>query len=105
MRQAFLYLLVAIVADIVANVFLKISNRFKRKIYGIPALLLAMGAFSSLFEAIQTIDLSIAYAIWGGLGLLATTGLDYFCFGEKIRAKGCWGILLISSGVLLLLFF
>jgi spermidine export protein MdtI len=42
------WLALAIVLEIVANVFLKFSDGFRRKVYGILSLLAVLGAFSAL---------------------------------------------------------
>lgn len=54
------WLALAIVLEIVANVFLKFSDGFRRKVYGILSLLAVLGAFSALSQAVKGIDLSVA---------------------------------------------
>ena len=66
------WLAIAIVLEIIANVFLKFSDGFRRKIYGILSLAAVLGAFSALSQAVKGIDLSVAYALWGGFGIAAT---------------------------------
>ena len=61
------WLAIAIVLEIIANVFLKFSDGFRRKIYGILSLAAVLGAFSALSQAVKGIDLSVAYALWGRL--------------------------------------
>lgn len=58
------WLAIAIVLEIIANVFLKFSDGFRRKIYGILSLAAVLGAFSALSQAVKGIDLSVAYALW-----------------------------------------
>lgn len=55
----------AIVLEIVANVFLKFSDGFRRKAYGVLSLVAVLAAFSALSQAVKGIDLSVAYALWG----------------------------------------
>lgn len=59
----------AIVLEIVANVFLKFSDGFRRKAYGVLSLVAVLAAFSALSQAVKGIDLSVAYALWGDSGL------------------------------------
>ena len=66
------WLAIAIVLEIIANVFLKFSDGFRRKVYGILSLAAVLGAFSALSQAVKGIDLSVAYALWGGFGIAAT---------------------------------
>ena len=62
----------AIVLEILANVFLKFSDGFRRKVYGLMSIAAVLGAFSALSQAVKGIDLSVAYALWGGFGIAAT---------------------------------
>ncbi|VTM59101.1 multidrug resistance protein [Escherichia coli] len=59
------WLALAIVLEIVANVFLKFSDGFRRKIFGLLSLAAVLAAFSALSQAVKGIDLSVAYALWG----------------------------------------
>ncbi|EHC42080.1 Spermidine export protein MdtI [Salmonella enterica subsp. enterica serovar Alachua str. R6-377] len=62
----------AIMLEIAANVLLKFSDGFRRKCYGILSLGAVLAAFSALSQAVKGIDLSVAYALWGGFGIAAT---------------------------------
>ncbi|EHC39163.1 Spermidine export protein mdtI [Salmonella enterica subsp. enterica serovar Gaminara str. A4-567] len=62
----------AIMLEIAANVLLKFSDGFRRKCYGILSLAAVLAAFSALSQAVKGIDLSVAYALWGGFGIAAT---------------------------------
>ena len=59
------WLAFAIVLEIIANVFLKFSDGFRRKAYGLLSIAAVLGAFSALSQAVKGIDLSVAYALWG----------------------------------------
>lgn len=61
------WLLIAIVLEIAANIFLKHSDGFRRLGYGLLSLLSVLAAFSALAQAVKGIELSVAYALWGGL--------------------------------------
>lgn len=37
------------------------------------------------------IDLSIAYALWGGFGIAATIAAGWIMFGQRLNAKGWIG--------------
>jgi len=60
------WLFLAIGLEIVANIFLKYSNGFRRPIHGVLSLAAVLAAFSALSQAVKGIDLSVAYALWGG---------------------------------------
>ena len=73
------WLALAIVLEIVANVFLKFSDGFRCKIFGLLSLAAVLAAFSALSQAVKGIDLSVAYALWGGFGIAATLAAGWIC--------------------------
>lgn len=89
-------LALAIVLEIVANVFLKFSDGFRRKIFGLLSTAAVLAAFSALSQAVKGIDLSVAYALWGGFGIAATLAAGWILFGQRLNRKGwigwscCW---------------
>ncbi|CCP01803.1 Putative spermidine export protein [Erwinia amylovora Ea644] len=89
----------AVVLEIVANIFLKFSDGFQRKVYGMLSLLAVLGAFSALSQAVVGIDLSVAYALWGGFGIVATIGAGWMLFGQRLNRKGWAGVLLLLIGM------
>lgn len=97
-----LYLLLAVATDVIANIFLKKSNGFHNKQYGFASLALIGVAFLFLAQALLTLDLSIAYATWGALGILLTTCVDKAFFGLRIKPLGFVGIATMISGIVLL---
>ncbi|WP_434669205.1 multidrug/spermidine efflux SMR transporter subunit MdtI [Klebsiella sp. B345] len=96
------WLALAIVLEIVANVFLKFSDGFRQKVYGILSLLAVLGAFSALSQAVKGIDLSVAYALWGGFGIAATLAAGWILFGQRLNYKGWLGVILLMSGMVLI---
>lgn len=97
-----IYLLLAVATDVIANIFLKKSNGFRNKKYGFASLALIGVAFLFLAQALLTLDLSIAYATWGALGILLTTCVDKAFFGLRIKPLGFAGIATMISGIVLL---
>ena len=99
-----LYLAIAIVLEIAANVLMKQSHGFAYKRPAVAAIACALAAFTALSFAIRGIQLSVAYGIWGGVGLMATAVLGIAVFGERLRWSGWVGLGLITLGVCLLKF-
>ncbi|MCG5042482.1 multidrug/spermidine efflux SMR transporter subunit MdtI [Enterobacteriaceae bacterium 155047] len=96
------WLALAIVLEIVANVFLKFSDGFKRKSYGLMSIAAVLGAFSALSQAVKGIDLSVAYALWGGFGIAATLAAGWILFGQRLNAKGWIGLILLIAGMVMI---
>lgn len=97
-----IWLAIAIVLEIIANVFLKFSDGFRRKVYGILSLAAVLGAFSALSQAVKGIDLSVAYALWGGFGIAATIAAGWVLFGQRLNNKGWAGVILLVAGMVLI---
>ena len=96
------WLALAIVLEITANVFLKFSDGFRRKIYGILSLAAVLGAFRALSQAVKGIDLSLTSALWGGFGIAATIAAGWILFGQRLNHKGWVGVVLLVAGMVLI---
>ncbi|WBM68922.1 multidrug/spermidine efflux SMR transporter subunit MdtI [Buttiauxella sp. WJP83] len=97
-----LWLLAAIVLEILANIFLKHSDGFRRFGYGVLSLCAVLAAFSALSQAVKGIELSVAYALWGGFGIIATVAAGWILFGQRLNSKGCIGLVLLLTGMVLI---
>lgn len=97
-----LYLSLAIILEIAANVLLKLSSGLKYKSYAVAAIVCVLFSFTALSFAVQGIQLSVAYAIWGGFGLIATALLGTTLFNEHLRPLGWVGIGSILIGMTLM---
>lgn len=96
------WLAFAIVLEIVANIFLKFSDGFRKKLYGVLSIAAVLGAFSALSQAVKGIDLSVAYALWGGFGIAATLAAGWILFGQRLNHKGWIGLLLLLAGMVMI---
>jgi spermidine export protein MdtI len=98
----FLWLLLAVALEIGGTYLLKLSDGMTRRTMGAGGIVLVMGAFAALAQAINGMDLSVAYAVWGGAGLVITAVIGALVFGQRIKPMGWVGILLVICGVLAL---
>lgn len=92
----------AIVLEILANVLLKFSDGFRRKLYGLMSIAAVLGALSALSQAVKGIDLSVAYALWGGFGIAATLDAGWVLFGQRLNNKGWMGLILLLAGMIMI---
>ena len=92
----------AIVLEILANVLLKFSDGFRRKLYGLMSIAAVLGAFCALSQAVKGIDLSVAYALWGGFGIAATLAAGWVLFGQSLNNKGWMGLILLLAGMIMI---
>lgn len=96
------WLCAAIVLEIAANIFLKLSDGFKRKAFGLLSLLAVLAAFSALAQAVKGIELSVAYALWGGFGLVVTIAAGWILFGQRLNRQGWLGVVLLLIGMVMI---
>ncbi|MGM0614339.1 multidrug efflux SMR transporter [Halomonas sp. CH40] len=100
--MTFIYLVLAVVAEVVATSALKASDGFTRLW---PSLLVVFGyglAFYLLGLALRVLPVGVAYAIWAGLGIVLVTLVGMVVFGERPDLPGVLGLVLIVSGVVVL---
>ena len=97
------YLLIAIVAEVIGTSALKLSKGFTVLL---PSLVVVTGyasAFYSLSLALgRGMALGTAYAVWSGVGTALIAVIGWLVFREILNAKAVLGIVLIIAGVVLL---
>lgn len=94
-----LAVLVAAALDIVANLLLARSDGFKKRLWGFAALGMVGLAFTALTVAVKGLDLAVAYAMWGGFGILGTSIGGWLLFGQRLRPCAWLGIALLVAGI------
>lgn len=97
-----LFLSLAILAEVAATSSLKASEGFTRLW---PSLVVVAGyglAFYFLSLTLRTIPVGVAYAVWSGAGIALIVLIGWLAFGQKLDAAGILGIALIVAGVLVL---
>ncbi|MBD9479076.1 multidrug efflux SMR transporter [Pseudoxanthomonas sp. PXM02] len=100
--NAWLFMALAIVGEVVATTALKSSEGFTKVV---PSVIVVAGyaaTFYFLSLALKVIPVGIAYAVWAGLGIVLITTIAWLYHGEKLDAWGFVGMALIISGVVVL---
>ena len=99
---ALLCLVCAAALDIWANVLLKRSDGFRRPWPGMAALGLVLCAFGLLGLSLRAVPLSVAYAVWGGFGIVGAALLSRHMDGVRFTPAAWAGLALILGSVLVL---
>lgn len=100
--MGYVYLSIAILAEVVATSALKASEEFTK--LG-PSILVVMGygvAFYFLSLVLKTIPVGIAYAIWAGLGIVLIAITGAVLFKQIPDMPAIIGMVLIVSGVVVI---
>jgi small multidrug resistance pump len=101
----YLYLSIAILAEVIATSALKSSEGFTRMW---PSVIVTIGyacAFYSLSLALRTIPVGVAYAIWSGVGVALVAAVAWILHDQRLDPPALLGMGLIVAGVLVLNFF
>ncbi|MEM8907201.1 MAG: multidrug efflux SMR transporter [Bacteroidota bacterium] len=94
-----IYLVIAIVGELIATSALKESEGFTQ---WLPSMVTLIGygvTFYFLALALQQIPMGVAYAIWAGLGIILVCLVGYFRFQQTLDLPALLGIGLIVLGV------
>ena len=73
-------------------------------ILSIGAIVASFGALSLSIQGENGFDLPIAYALWGGLGILVTTLAGRILFKQRFNKKGYFGLGMLILGMTILKF-
>jgi small multidrug resistance pump len=97
--KSWLFLAGAIALEVSGTTCMKLSEGFEKLVPSILIFVFYALSFSALTFALKTIDVSVVYAIWSGIGtaLIATIGILYF--KESITILKFVSIGLIIIGV------
>ena len=96
------YLLLAIVSEVVATSALKSSESFSRLW---PSVLTVVGygvAFYLLSLTLRELPVGIAYAIWSGVGIVLVSLAAVVLFGQRLDLPALIGMGLIVAGVIVI---
>lgn len=96
---AYLYLTMAIIAEVFATSFLKYTGQFTRPV---PTLLTFAGyaiAFFFLSLTLRVMPTGVAYAIWSGAGIILISAINWVVLKQRLDAPALAGMALIVLGV------
>ncbi len=97
-----LFLLIAIVSEVIATASLKQSDGFTKLL---PSAIVIVGygiAFYFLSLTLRAIPVGIAYAVWSGIGITLITIIGWIVFDQRLDMPAILGITLIIIGVVIL---
>jgi small multidrug resistance pump len=100
--MGYLYLAIAILAEIVGTSLLKATDGFTR-LAPTATVLLAYGvAFWMMSLSLKTIQVAVVYAIWSGAGIVLIAIVGWVFLKQSLDAPAWIGIALILAGVVVI---
>jgi multidrug transporter EmrE-like cation transporter len=100
--QKFIFLSVAVVAEVIATTALRASDGFTNLV---PSVIVVGGygvAFYFLSLTLKVMPVGIAYALWSGLGVVLISAIAWILHGQKLDLPAIGGMALIVAGVLVI---
>lgn len=94
------FLLFGISFEVMGSFFLKLSHGFNNLVPSILCFVFFAIAIALINMSAKTIDISVVYAIWSGIGIALITLLGVFYFNEVLTLKKSLFIVLIVLGVI-----
>jgi len=102
LAHAYIYLAVAILAEVIATSALKASEGFTR---WWPTVITVLGyaiAFYCLSLTLRVLPTGVAYAIWSGVGIVLISVVGWMVFKQSLDWPAIIGMGLIVAGVVVI---
>lgn len=100
--MAFLYLAVAIIAEVIATSALKASNGFSVLWPSVTTFVGYAIAIFFLSLAMKTIPMGIAYAIWSGAGIILISTVGLLVFKQHLDVPALIGLSFMIVGIMII---
>ncbi len=97
--MSWILLVIAGLLEVVWAIGLKYTQGFSRPVTSVATVAAMIGSFVFLAQALKTIPLGTAYAVWTGIGAAGTVIFGIICFGESRDVARLVCISLIIAGV------
>jgi small multidrug resistance pump len=97
-----LYLGIAIVAEVIGTSALKYSESFSRLWPSVVVVVSYAIAFYLLALTLRSIPVGVVYAVWSGVGIVLLALIGTFFFKQHLDTPAVIGIGMILAGVLVI---
>ncbi|MBD5432071.1 MAG: multidrug efflux SMR transporter [Lactobacillus sp.] len=97
--MGYLELAIAIIAEVLGTNFMKASVGFTKLVPSIATIIAYLICFYAFSLSLKTINLGVAYATWGGIGIILTTIIAVIYWKQEVNLPQIIGMILIVVGV------
>ncbi|MCC8410094.1 multidrug efflux SMR transporter [Mucilaginibacter sp. UR6-1] len=98
----YVFLALAILCEVIGSSFIQASNQFSKLVPSVIAVVAYLSCLYFFSISLKSIPLGVAYAIWGGLGIVLTALVSVFVFRQSLDAPAVIGMTMIVSGVIVM---
>ena len=92
----------AIVLEVIGTTLLQKSEQFTKLLPTTGMVMFYVASFYLLSQALKGMPLGIAYAMWGGVGIVLTALISVFYLKQSLDLPALAGIGLIVAGVIVM---
>ncbi|MBD2447032.1 multidrug efflux SMR transporter [Nostoc sp. FACHB-152] len=100
MTASWIYLIIAILFEVAGTTSMKLSEGFTKVVPSALIFICYGICFSFLTLSLKKIEVSVAYAVWSGLGTTLIASIGIFWFRESMSMAKFVSIALIIVGVI-----
>lgn len=97
--MSYLYLLGAIVFEVVGTILLPLSKNFTKPLISIILIASYVLSFYFLTYALKEIPIAVVYSMWAGVGIFLITFLGYIFYNQSLQWQSIVGLIFIAIGV------
>ena len=100
--MSFLYLIIAIVAEVIATSAMKASDGFSQLSASIITVIGYAAAIYFLSLTMKTIPVGITYALWSGAGIILVSLVGFFYYKQHLDLAAVIGLVFMIIGILII---
>ena len=100
--MAFVYLMIAVLAEVIATSAMKASNSFTQLIPSIITIVGYIVALYFLSLTMKSIPIGITYALWSGAGIVFISLVGFFYYKQHLDVPAIIGLAFMIVGILII---
>ena len=100
--MSFLYLIIAIVSEVIATSAMKASDGFSQLSASIITVIGYAIAIYFLSLTMKTIPVGITYALWSGAGIILVSLVGFFYYKQHLDLAAIIGLVFMIIGILII---
>ncbi|MCR4624933.1 MAG: hypothetical protein K5795_03045 [Lachnospiraceae bacterium] len=97
--QAYIYLVLCISVNLIACTLLTASDGLRKPLHSAAGIILGVLSYFFFAKASVYMNISIAYSMFAGIGIIASALISTFVFKQKLTKTGVVCAGLIAAGI------